>query len=303
MLSVYMNDDTVKIVEGTIKSKKFYIKKVCETETKAASIETGNIKDVLELSQLIQGMLQDNEIKPQKAIVVLDNSRIVFRETIVPALPPKKLKIVLTTEFFSDNKQKNNVIDYVIESKFKDEEKKNKYKIHITYQTTDSIQSIAKVLNELGIKCNAVDIGQNSTSKLLEDFFKDVPGTNLLIDYKDTFLSLYVFEGGKRKYSKSSIIYAKPPEDGFGELDYFINEMQNNVTSITRYYEQRNENTSISNIYITGNVKVFSDECVQMLANSTKLKVSYLPCPDNVIGVDVIDFNSYSCAIGGLIRR
>ena len=311
MLSIYLSDDRIKIIDGQIKGKKFYIKKFAETLTDVGSIETGNIKDVLALTQAIQTLMNDNAIKPQKVVVVLDNSRIVFREQEVPALPEKKLKVILVSDLFSDAKSKNYVVDYVVDEKFKDEEKKNKYRIHVTYQTADAIASIAKGVNELNMKCMSIDVAQNSMSKLISDTAK-LTGLNLLIDYENSFISLYVLDGNRRRFSKSSILYTKPPEavsnvdseaQEAPDWQYFVKEFQNNIISVCNFYEQKNAGTEIQNIYLTGNISVLNEDFVQQLANATKMQVSYLPCPDNIIGMDHIDFNNYSSTIGALIMR
>lgn len=303
MLSLYLSDDKIRLVECVVKSKKYYIKRLIETESKTGSIETGNIKDVLALSQTIQEMMNDNGIKSQKVNIVLDNSRIVFRETVVPALPPKKLKVILATEFFADGKQKNNCIDYVVDTQFVDEEKKKKYKVYITYQSIDAILSLSKCCKELGLKIGAIDIAQNSTKKLLEEFYKNITATSLLVDYKDSFISLYIFENGQRKYSKSSQINAKPSTGEFGDDEYFVAELNNNINSVCRYYESKNEGVNVDAVYLTGNISVLNDSILQQLSNKCKLTVSYLPCPETIIGVDINDFNKFSCTIGGMLRR
>jgi Tfp pilus assembly PilM family ATPase len=190
MLSIYLSDDRIKLIDGQIKGKKFYIKKFAEVATNVGSIESGNIKDVLAFTQAVQGLMNDNGIKPQKkVVVVLDNSRIVFREQEVPALPEKKLKVILVSDLFSDAKSKNYVVDYVVDEKIKGEDKKFKYRIHLTYQTSDAIASIAKGVNELNMKCLSIDVAQNAMSKLITDTAA-LKGLNLLIDYENTFISL-----------------------------------------------------------------------------------------------------------------
>ena len=148
----------------------------------------------------------------------------------------------------------------------------------------------------------SIDVAQNSISKLMTDTGA-LSGLNLLIDYENTFISLYVLEGNRRRFSKSSIMYTKPPEDTPPEWEYFVKEFQNNVVSVCNFYEQKNKGAKIDNIYLTGNISVLSDEFIQQLANVTKMPVSYLPCPNSVIGMDHIDFNNYSSAIGALIMR
>jgi hypothetical protein len=305
MISLYISDDRIRLAEGAIKSKKIYIKQLVELESNVGSIETGTIKNPLELSQTIQNILNDQHIKPQKTYAVIDNSRIVFKEKEVPALSHKKLKLILLNEYASDSKQKNIAVDYIVESKFEDEASKaKKFNISVTYQSTAAITGIADAAKETGLKLEAIDIAQNATAKMFSSFFAAlIPETAFLIDYKDSFMSIYIFDGGLKKYSKSSVLYSKPATDKFGDTDAFISELHSNISGVSRYYLEKNPGSTIGSLYLTGNIAAFTDEVIQRLANVTKMKASYLPCPDSVMGIDVNDFNKFSCPIGAMIRR
>lgn len=302
MICVYMNDDRVKVLDVKPKGSKFLIKKAFDIPTKTGSLESGNIKDLMAFSQILQECIQDNMLSKGPAYFVIDNSRLVLKEMIVPDVSPDKVKQIIYNEIFSDSKGATNTLDYIVAERFKNEEKKKRCKVHMTYMPTDAISSIYVAGSEVELKPKVLDIGPNSTTKLIERMIKKRIGleeTFILVDYKETFLSLYVFDQGKRQLSKSTILYVA--EDHI-DINYVISEIINNVNSLLRFYESRNEDRSVSAVYLTGHIDVLNDS-MQELADSLSMVVSHLPCPDFVLGLDLSDFNAYSCAIGALIRK
>lgn len=302
MICIYMNDDRVKIIEGKCSGSKIAINKFFDIPTKTASLDSGNIKDLMAFSQILQECIQDSNLKKGPATFVIDSSRLVLKEMIVPDVAPQKVKQIVSNEIFTDAKGNTNTIDYVVSERFKNEEKKRRAKIHMTYLPTDAISSIYVAGSEVELKPKVLDIGPNATTKLIERMIKRRVGledTFILVDYKETFLSLYVFDQGKRQISKSTILYVS--EDNI-DTNYVVSEIINNVNSLLRFYESRNEDKSVSAVYLTGHISILNDY-MQELADSLSMVVSHLPCPDFVLGMDLTDFNAYSCAIGALIRK
>ncbi|MGI6701341.1 MAG: type IV pilus biogenesis protein PilM [Christensenellales bacterium] len=302
MICIYMNDDRVKVIDGKKKGSKILVKKFYDIPTKTASLESGNIKDLMAFSQILQECIQDNELKKGPATFVIDNTRMVLKEMIVPDVAPVKVKQIIYNEIFTDSKGSSNTLDYIVAEKFKNEEKKKRCKIHMTYLPTDAISNIFVAGAEVDLKPKVLDIGPNATTKLIEMMIKKRVGleeTFILVDYKETFLTLYVFDQGKRQISKSTILYVA--EDRV-DINYVVSEIVNNVNSLLRFYESRNEDRSVSAVYLTGHISVLNDS-MQELADSLSMVVSHLPCPNFVLGMDLTDFNAYSCAIGAFIRK
>ena len=302
MICIYMNDDRVKVLDGKKKGSKILIKKFFDIPTKTGSLESGNIKDLMAFSQILQECIQENELKKGPATFVIDNSRLVLKEMIVPDVAPVKVKQIITNEIFTDAKGNTNTLDYIVAERFKNEEKKKRCKVHMTYLSTDAISSIYVSGSEVELRPKVLDIGPNSTTKLIELMIKKKMGleeTFILVDYKETFLTLYVFDQGKRQLSKSTILYVS--EDHV-DINYVVSEIINNVNSLLRFYESRNEDRSVSAVYLTGHISILNDS-MQELADSLSMVVSHLPCPNFVLGMDLTDFNAYSCALGAFIRK
>lgn len=301
MICIYMNDDRIKFLEGKAGSK-IAIKKFFDIPTKTASIESGNIKDLMAFSQIIQECMNENDIKGGPVTFVLDNSRMVLKEMIVPDVTPVKVKQIIANEIFTDSKSSSNTLDYIVAERFKNEEKKKRCKVHMTYLPTEVISNIYVAGAEVELKPKVLDIGPNAMTKLIERMVKKRIGleeTFILVDYKETFLTLYVFDQGKRQISKSTVLYIA--EDHV-DINYIISEIVNNVNSLLRFYESRNEDRTVKAVYLTGHVGVLNDS-MQELADSLSMVVSHLPCPNFVLGMDLTDFNAYSCAIGAFIRK
>lgn len=301
MICIYMNDDRVKIIEGKAGGK-ITVKKFFDIPTKTASLESGNIKDIMAFSQILQECIQENELKTSDAYFVIDNNRLVLKEMIVPDVATAKVKQIIINEIFSDNKTNTNTLDYIIADKFKNEEKKKRCKVYMTYLPTDAISNIYIAGSEVELKPKVLDIGPNSTTKLIEKMVKKKIGleeTFILVDYKETFMTLYVFDKGKRQISKSTILYGSEKNI---DISYVVKEIINNVNSLLRFYESRNEDKSVSAVYLTGHISVLNDS-MQELADSLSMVVSHLPCPSFVVGMDLTDFNAYSCALGAFIRK
>ncbi len=302
MLCVNISDDRIKIVDGKKSGGKIIVNKCYEVETKVGSMESGNIKDLMAFSQVLQECIASGGIKNTDLTYVLDHPRVIFREMVVPDVAADKVKLIVGNEIFSDSKMANNTLDYIVESVFKNEEGKKRARITVTYVSNDSIDSLHTAATELGMRPTVLDVAPNSISKLVEKFCKSNRGvlenTFVLLDFKDSFISLYVFDGGQRKFSKNSTLYVGNAND----TNYLLGELTSNINSVIRFYESRS-GVNVTAIYITGNVEALSDELLQGLAESMNMMISHFPIPNFVKGVDIYDFNKYCGAIGAFLRR
>ena len=302
MLCVNVGDDKIKIIDGKLSGNKIVVNKCFEIETRVGSMESGNIKDLMAFSQVLQECIASGGIKNTDLTYVLDHPRVIFREMVVPDVAADKVKLIVGNEIFSDSKMANNTLDYIVESVFKNEEGKKRARITVTYVSNDSIDSLHTAATELGMRPTVLDVAPNSISKLVEKFCKSNRGvlenTFVLLDFKDSFISLYVFDGGQRKFSKNSTLYVGNAND----TNYLLGELTSNINSVIRFYESRS-GVNVTAIYITGNVEALSDELLQGLAESMNMMISHFPIPNFVKGVDIYDFNKYCGAIGAFLRR
>ena len=302
MLSVNVGDDKIKIVDGKTSGGKIVITKCYEIDTRAGAMESGNIKDLMAFSQVLQECINSGGIKNTDLTYVLDNPRVIFREMVVPDVSQDKIKLIVANEIFSDSKMANNTLDYIVEGTFKNEEGKKRARITVTYVSNEAIDSLHTAAMELGMRPTVLDVAPNSISKLVEKIYKnnknELEQTFVLLDYKDSFISLYVFDAGQRKFSKNSTLYVGSTNDN----NYLLGELTSNINSVIRFFESRS-GVNVTAIYITGNVESLNDDLLQGLAESLNMMISHLPIPSFVKGVDIYDFNKFSGAIGAFLRR
>ncbi|MBQ7653142.1 MAG: hypothetical protein IJS93_02075 [Clostridia bacterium] len=305
MICIYISDEKIKLIDGEQRGKKTVVKNCYDISTKAGSLESGAIKDTVVFTQALQDCLQTTNIKPTKTIYMLDNNRIVFREMIVPDVPDAKIKKVIVSELFSDNKSANNTIDYIVLEKFKDE-KVSKLRIMVTYINNEIIDNLSVSATELGLTPVCLDIAPNTMAKLIGQYGdsaqdkKLLAGSFLLLDFKDTFISIYVFKDYVMQFTKSTVLYVSDPDHP--DLDYLASELSTQLVSTVRFYSSRNEGNKIEKVFVTGNALVL-DKIMQELADAVNMEVSHLPLPSFVKGVELIDYNAFSCALGAFIRR
>ena len=306
MICIYITEDKIKLLDGNMSGSKISISSFYDISTRAGSMEGGSIKDTVVFTQSLQDCLQSTNIKPGKVTFVIDSSRVIFREMIVPDVPDAKLKKVIMSELFSDNKATNNTIDWVVLEKFKGENKSNKLRIMVTYVSNDIIDNLHMAATELNMQPTILDIAPNTVSKLIGQYGKSgsdrklLTNTFVLLDYKDSFITITVFDGLTAKFSKSSVLYVNDPEHP--DLDYLATELSSQLTGTIRYFLSRNDQANVEAVYITGNVMAL-DPIMQELADSVNMMISPLPLPSFVKGISLLDYNGFADALGAFIRR
>lgn len=306
MICVYISDEKIKLIEGDARGNKISVQRFYDINTKAGSLESGAIKDTVVFTQALQDCMQATNMKPAKACYVLDNSRIVFREMIVPDVPEQKLKKVIQSELFADSKGQNSTIDYIVIDKFKDDKKISKLRVMVTYINNEIIDNLSVSAVELGLTPISLDIGPNAMSKLISLYNSNandrklLTKTFVLLDYKDTFISVYIFDDFVQQFTKSSVLYVTDPDNL--DLSYLASELSTQLNSTIRYYQSRNPEKSIEAVFVTGNALVL-DQIMQTLADSVNLMISHLPLPSFVKGLELLDYNAFTCALGTFERR
>lgn len=307
MICIYISDDKIKLLDGSFSSNRINISGFYDISTKAGSMEGDAIKDLVVFTQSLQDCLQSTNIKPGKVTYVLDSSRVVFREMIVPDVPDAKLKKVIVSELFSDAKAAANTVDYVVLDKFKGENKTAKLRIMVTYVSNEVIDNLHTSAMELNLQPVVLDIAPNTIVKLIGQYGKNAADRKLLessfvlVDYKDTFITISIFEDLVNKFSKSTALMSNDPTNP--DAAYLSSELTGQLVNTLRYYQSRNDESEIKAIYVTGNVSVLDNSVLQNMADSTGIMISVLPLPSFVKGLSLFDFNAFSDALGAFIRR
>ena len=328
MIYYYLNNDKLKAMFATASGKRVAVKEFFDMDFPSEFLNDPSATNIdLQLTEAMLDMIRKNEIKAKSAKFVLENSKIPFREMILPYAKPSILYPIISSELFTDKKlADNHTVDYVeIDRNIDDpeevaaalnapaegeedvsdgEEKKKKAKkarLMVTYIDNLVIENLKKCCREVGMKLTAVDISQNALSKLVSFMKDDLPQYFVLVDYRITTITSYLFADYKHVFSLTKPIYSMPNENYANEMAFFINDFSSIVSEAIQFFRSKYTDYKFDDVYITGDLDKFQS-VENDLYGFMGLNVKMLPLPDSVTGMEQLDFNSFAPLIGTMLK-
>ena len=328
MIYYYLNNDKLKAMFATTSGKRVAVKEFFDMDFPSEFLNDPSATNIdLQLTEAMLDMIRKNEIKAKSAKFVLENSKIPFREMILPYAKPSILYPIISSELFTDKKlADNHTVDYVeIDRNIDDpeevaaalnapaegeedvsdgEEKKKKAKkarLMVTYIDNLVIENLRKCCREVGMKLTAVDISQNALSKLVSFMKDDLPQYFVLVDYRITTITSYLFADYKHVFSLTKPIYSMPNENYANEMAFFINDFSSIVSEAIQFFRSKYTDYKFDDVYITGDLDRFQS-VENDLYGFMGLNVKMLPLPDSVTGMEQLDFNSFAPLIGTMLK-
>lgn len=328
MIYYYLNNDKLKAMFATASGKRVAVKEFFDMDFPSEFLNDPSATNIdLQLTEAMLDMIRKNEIKAKSAKFVLENSKIPFREMILPYAKPSILYPIISSELFTDKKlADNHTVDYVeIDRNIDDpeevaaalnapaegeedvsdgEEKKKKAKkarLMVTYIDNLVIENLRKCCQEVGMKLTAVDISQNALSKLVSFMKDDLPQYFVLVDYRITTITSYLFADYKHVFSLTKPIYSMPNENYANEMAFFINDFSSIVSEAIQFFRSKYTDYKFDDVYITGDLDKFQS-VENDLYGFMGLNVKMLPLPDSVTGMEQLEFNSFAPLIGTMLK-
>lgn len=157
---------------------------------------------------------------------------------ILPYAKPSILYPIISAELFTDKKlAESHTVDFVEidrniedpdeemqeaalnspeegeeeqEEKSEKKKKAKKARLMITYIDNLVIENLKKCCREVGMKLTAIDISQSALSKLVDFMKGDLPQYFVLVDYRMTTITSYLFADYKHVFSLSKPIIRCP---------------------------------------------------------------------------------------------
>ncbi|MDD7245849.1 MAG: hypothetical protein SOV23_03610 [Eubacteriales bacterium] len=328
MIYYYLNNDKLKAMFATASGKRVAVKEFFDMDFPSEFLNDPSATNIdLQLTEAMLDMIRKNEIKAKSAKFVLENSKIPFREMILPYAKPSILYPIISSELFTDKKlADNHTVDYVeIDRNIDDpeevaaalnapaegeedvsdgEEKKKKAKkarLMVTYIDNLVIENLRKCCREVGMKLTAVDISQNALSKLVSFMKDDLPQYFVLVDYRITTITSYLFADYKHVFSLTKPIYSMPNENYANEMAFFINDFSSIVSEAIQFFRSKYTDYKFDDVFITGDLDRFQS-VENDLYGFMGLNVKMLPVPDSVTGMEQLEFNSFAPLIGTMLK-
>lgn len=301
MICIYIGNEKIKIIEASDSKRKIDITNIFAITSPNDYIDKPDNKAFKEIGQVVKDGISEMQPKGKKVRVILDSNTIPYREMVLPSLAPTKMLTLIKNEIFTDEKLANsNTVDYVEADKKVDAQKRSKF--FITYVANEILSDIENlVVKDMGYKLLSIDVAQNAISKLVYRM-KNLKDQFILIDYKETSVTVYLFVYGKHVYSVSKPVISEPNPKFQNERVYFVNEMAGIIIDTVNFFNDRYEGLNFDTVYVTGVVDKF-EVCSLAIADKVGLSIVNLPLCSFIDNIDENEFNQFSNALGGFLRE
>lgn len=288
------------LVDAAIKGKK---KIVVKNFTRAVGdgafyMNENGFADYDRVREYLVAALNDLGNKDKKAYVTIDSASIVYEEIRVPFQTDRKVKVDLKQYMARFGAKANAyVADYKLNGKEKIEGRVM-CNVSVIFVYAKVISEISRLMNSVGITPLAVDIAQNASLKIINKCIEDTTckfdKEFILLDYKQDFVTLYLYKDGVKCHTENFEMKQKN-----GTRSYFL-ELKTKIDVINDIANERM--ITPTNIYVTGEVMQIK-WALQKLANVEDMNVNQLPMPKKVIrNIKNIEFNEYYAPLGTLLR-
>lgn len=280
MLSICISDKGMLLVDAAIKGKK---KIVVKNFTRAVGdgafyMNENGFADYDRVREYLVAALNDLGNKDKKAYVTIDSASIVYEEIRVPFQTDRKVKVDLKQYMARFGAKANAyVADYKLNGKEKIEGRVM-CNVSVIFVYAKVISEISRLMNSVGITPLAVDIAQNASLKIINKCIEDTTckfdKEFILLDYKQDFVTLYLYKDGVKCHTENFEMKQKN-----GTRSYFL-ELKTKIDVINDIANERM--ITPTNIYVTGEVMQIK-WALQKLANVEDMNVNQLPMPKKVI--------------------
>ncbi|MBO5609806.1 MAG: pilus assembly protein PilM [Eubacterium sp.] len=282
VLSIDITNESITIVEITASQKKqTYIHKVLIFETPEDAFEDGQIRDIQRIASEIKGQLTSAGISNKNAVFVMNSTKIVNREVVIPDVPDKKVAGMINSnagEYFPVN----NISDYVIANtvleRFTDENGAKQVRVMAVAAPEMMVRNYYDLAQACGLKVYALDYIGNAMLQLIKTQTTE-QSTTMVIQLGSESTVLNVVNGDKLllqrsvPYGTNPVVNVVMQEKGVDAttamtmlqneriitVDFDDNEatgafryLINNIGRVMDFYASKNPDNPIDDVFLTG---------------------------------------------------
>ncbi len=299
MLSIDITDRQIKLVRGSANGNKIKIEEVDFRDIEAGLISNGYISDVPMVAAEIIDIITSRNIKEKDTIISINSSSILYRELTLPK--PKKITNSAAIEaMIGSNMGISNDynISYTIVGETKDENDTPMIKVLATACPQRMVDGYVKLFTHMGLKLSAVNVSNNSISRLIQNTQKMGTAMPLMLVQVDKgFLNINLYDEGVLTFSRYFHIDAA---DYNNAPDYLNQAVNDNLFRMFQFFQQRKDMKPIKEI-------MFYGEITDFISLTNAVAPFNVPChilsmPTNIVTRSDFDFTKYANAIGSLYK-
>lgn len=299
MLSIDITDRQIKLVRGSAQGSKIKIDEVDFREIEAGLVSNGYIADVPLVAAEIIDMINTRAIKEKDTIVSISSSSILYKELMLPK--PKKLSNTAAIEaMIGSNMGISNEynISYTIVGETRDENQNPLIKVLATACPQRLVDGYVKLFTHIGLSLKAVNISNNSISRLIQNTPKMSNYMPLLLVQIDKeFLNINLYEDNVLSFSR----YFKIDASDYNNAPDYVNQaVYDNLFRMFQFFQSRKDMKPIKEMMFYGEIPDF-------IALSNAVQSFNVPChilstPTTIASRADYEFTKFANAIGALYK-
>jgi type IV pilus assembly protein PilM len=300
MLSIDITDRQIKLVRGIHSGNKIRVQDADMRELSMGMVSNGYITDVPMVAAELNDIIKTKDIKDKDAIVSITSSSIVYKEMLLAK--PKSMKNTAIIEaMIQSNMNVTNEynISFTIAGETEDEEKNKMIKVIATACPQRLVDGYVRLFSHIGLALKAVNISNNSVTRLITNTPKMADRMPLLLIQIDKgFLNMNLYEDNQIVFSRYFNI---DPNDYDNAPDYVTRAVYDNLFRMIQFIKSRKGAKPLKEIMFYGEIENFIE--LSNAISSFNVPTNVLSTPSSVIAMTEIDFTKYANAIGAIYRR
>ena len=281
VLSIDITNESITIVEITASAKKqTYIHKVLIFETPEDSYEDGTIRDPERIASAIRGQLQQAGITNKVAVFVMNSTKIINREVVIPYVKENKISGIINanaSDYFPVS-----IEDYIVSNSLlettTDENGVKQMRVMAVAAPEAMVRSYYDLGAACGLKVQDLDFIGNSMLQLIKTQTTE-QSTTMVIQLGSESTVLNVVQGDKLllqrnvPYGTNPVVNVVMEERGVDAttamtllqndriitVDFDDNEatgafryLINNIGRVMDYYASQHPDNPIDDVFLTG---------------------------------------------------
>lgn len=209
ILSVYIDNEKVRICEASKSGGNVIVKNAFEAELPSGSVEEGMIRDVEEVAEALSAVFKNNNVKHGKIAFVISSRKIAQKEVVLPFVKnaAKIDEIVKANidEYFPMNNLEDYIYRHTVLDTFENAEGKHN-SVLVTAVQKEMVQGYYQVAAWMKMPVETVDFYSNSIYQVLKKQLNQGTVLAIQMDRNVTYVSIM---REKAQIFKRSIPYGK----------------------------------------------------------------------------------------------
>lgn len=289
--SIYISNERIDIVKGSVKSKKIKIKNVIDIPITEGAIINGIITDENEISKKLKEAFEKNPSLDKNILLTVDSGSIYVKKLTVPALSARKLSGIIRDNFSEIEGYEDLLYDFATLDM---QDKKDGVLVLACAVERELLQSYYDIFEKLNIKIKKINISHACAISLISRV--TLLNNTFVISILDkNNISNLLFVNGIYSYSnRTRLVEQRGTEECAAEISSIL-------SSLIQFNKSEKNGTDIESFYFCG-INETETGLFETLSRDLERNVSEFKTQDNIVFCnDKSSVAEHFYAIGNLI--